>query len=178
MKIKLLQITLFTLLCSLFFSCEHYPEDPWYSRIKNPKKRIENSWDVKQVWVDGIDSTENILTPNHKIINWYYNFYDEGRENSGAENQFGTKVPIRFGLRGKSHDKLGILRSDKMYFDSLVINNLITFHGAIGNPEIGDAAYWDIREFTKDKLLIKTIYNGHTYKQLLVKSSKKAYKYH
>lgn len=169
-----LKYILLLFVCALFISCEHYPEDPWYSRIKNPQKRIEDAWDVKQVWVDGIDSTEYILTPNHKIINWYYNFYDEGRENSGAENQFGTKAPVLFTFYNKT-DEIGILTTDKWHYDSLITNGLITNHGAIGNMRMGSAGYWDIKKFTKMNLLIETTYDGHIYRQLLIKSTKKPY---
>lgn len=161
----------------ILISCKHYKEDPWYSWIKKPEKRIIGSWEVKTVWIDGVDSTKWLYNDTSKILNWFYRDVDGSSETGGAKNNSEALITYTNFFSLYSDDELVFLPytpfdGREQVIDSLFRKGILTYHGALGNIKKDGPDFWKIKRFTNHQMLIETEFKNHNYRQLLERSKK------
>lgn len=159
------RIYLFLLLVSQSLICgciAEYEEGPWIS-FRSHISRLHGAWDVKQLIVGGIDSTDAVKNqPCYQPIKFLYDDEQVGGTNIVPKDVYkcgfnGTYVLI------KDCDYLQLYL--RHHFGS---NGIFTNIGAFGGPHVGGIK-WEIIKLTNKELKMETDFNGYKNKIHLVK---------
>ncbi len=153
-----------------------YEEDPWTPFGHDATRHLrETHWQVIQLWVDGIDSTAQIMCDTCHYFD-EYRFYDPPpykdwyyRPWSGGAAFYKNKLIYRFSWKVESHDMLWL-------YANKFANNIYehgAFHQFTSEPDYSHPTVinnympaWKIKKFSRGDLKIEMSYMGHTYIQL------------
>ena len=134
-------------------------------KLVSIKKRISGTWDIQQILIDGIDSTQLIYIDSLKIFSKYsfsnFNSPDRDHHNQLKVETYNSSF---------KYDRLNFYLGPGPYmefqlkgypWDSIVIHKTIIPHGAI-NLFDGNIT-WTIQKLTKKEFHITNTYNSKKY---------------
>ena len=157
-------INIFFLILILSGCSTRYEDDPLSMKLVSIKKRLSGTWDIKQILINGVDSTQLIYIDSLKIFSKY-----SFSSFNGPDSDHRQVLKIETYNSYLKYDRLNFyIGHGHIEFhwrgyswDSLVIHKTIIPHGAI-NLFDGNIS-WTIQKLTKKDFHITDNYNNKKY---------------
>lgn len=121
----------------IFGSCKKYPEDPFIS-LKSPRSRLEGSWLLKKVTINGIDSTEQFFANAYCGCDIHF-------DEAGGESAY----------IGKCSSNSIYSCGSKWMFDN---DRNIDMQGTLLYPQVSEHIIYEILKLYKGQLIFKAVH--------------------